>query len=841
MRYLFKRRTIHLSVLIYLLVLFNTSIITWAQNPTGTVVIDLIHSKHLENNFGEIPTREVSVYLPPGYRNTDQRYPVIYFLHGFMADHKILEGMTGILDFALDTRKIRPFIMVLPNQKTTYDGSFYSNSGVFGDWEDFSTYDLVEYMDKNYRTLARKESRGITGHSMGGYGAIKIAMHHPEIFSCVYALSPGALAIVREYGPNSDTYKELSTIETEEELGKTYFGKVVIAFAKSWSPNPENPSFFCNIPFQYRGEELIVKKDVLKKWYANMPFYMIDDNLDNLRKLKAIKLDWGRNAGERFTIQCSMFSQRLENAGVKHFAEEYIGTHVDGIYTKEGRIPNQMLPFFDSHLDFKLYFNVVWDVVENVKKKLSKDREFRNRVNELSKKLINSQTETLLFFSGHAFAKGASINLLIGRVAERYLYTIGGRRGGRSVADAAINVLSNRPEVWEQLLDISLKDMDPWEDPARTLDILILKGNAIAESIMDTLGREKTGRLLSALREKHKGQSYTYDDILAADKVLGYNLEQLMGNWIDNTKLPGFVVQSNDVYRLPDGSDGNPRYQILIFVRNDEPASGVFRFRFFYPPERQGGGQRETLGVNSEPVYMAGKSAVRFGTVVSEPPYFIFLVPYLSLNRVMFYIPFSLYDPEKMEEKEPVDGLEEFPWSLPKEDFIIVDDLDPGFKVLEGEQRYGLRLNSRGTGSEETDQGLPVESSNTWSRKTTTTNWGKYRRTMAMINAGKGDNKAVFTTHIPHAGLWDLELHLPNNYFRGSKLGTWNLVVKDSNGDPHEIQFDFSAATFIDWNLVSTLDLPEGETSVTLFDKTDGDFVIADAIRWSPLEKNEGK
>ncbi len=200
--------------------------------------------------------------------------------------------------------------------------------------------------------MPNKNSRGITGHSMGGYGALKIAMHYPEIFSSVYALSPGALAIVREYGPNSNTYKELSTIKTVEGLSKTYFGKVIIAFAKSWSANPNNPPFFCDIPFEYKNDELVVNQNVLQKWYANMPVHMIDKNLGNLKKLKAIKFDWGRNAGDRFIIQCSMFSQRLENVGIKHFAEEYIGTHTNGIYTKEGRIPNQMLPFFDFYLDF---------------------------------------------------------------------------------------------------------------------------------------------------------------------------------------------------------------------------------------------------------------------------------------------------------------------------------------------------------------------------------------------------------------------------------------------------------------------------------------------------------
>ena len=326
---------------------------SFAQIQKGSVVTETIYSKNLENKFGENPNRAVSVYLPPGYESSSQRYPVIYFLHGFMGDNKMLNFMAPLLDFGISTQKIRPFILVIPDQKTSYDGSFYSNSEVFGNWEDFTAFDLVNYVDSNYRTLATKESRGITGHSMGGYGALKIAMHHPDIFSSVYALSPGALTIVREYGPNSETYKELSTLQTMEEVNKTYFGKVIVAFGRSWSSNPNKAPFYCDLPFEYQGENLIVHPEVLEKWYANMPMHMIDDHLENLKKLKAIKLDWGRNAGDRFTQMCEMFSQRLENVGIKHFAEEYIGTHTSAIYTEDGRIPQQMLPFFDFYLEFE--------------------------------------------------------------------------------------------------------------------------------------------------------------------------------------------------------------------------------------------------------------------------------------------------------------------------------------------------------------------------------------------------------------------------------------------------------------------------------------------------------
>ncbi len=324
----------------------------FTQSSKGEVITDTIYSKNLKNDYGENPNRAVSVYLPPNYNDSKQRYPVIYFLHGFTGDNKIMDYIKDLLDYAIQTKKIRPFIFVVSDQKTTYDGSFYTNSELFGNWEDFTVYDVVSYVDKNFRTIAKRESRGITGHSMGGAGALKIAMHHPEIFSSVYALNPGALAIAREYGPNSSTYKDFAAAKTLEDLNKTYFGKVILAFARSWSPNPDKAPFYCDVPFEYKDDQLVVNKDILNKWYKNMPFYMVDDYLDNLKKLKAIKLDWGRNAGDRFSIQCKMFSQKLENLGIKHFAEEYIGTHVNNIYTKDGRIPNEMLPFFNDYLDF---------------------------------------------------------------------------------------------------------------------------------------------------------------------------------------------------------------------------------------------------------------------------------------------------------------------------------------------------------------------------------------------------------------------------------------------------------------------------------------------------------
>lgn len=323
------------------------------QDIKGTVVSRVISALSLQNTGGENPNRKISVYLPPGYEQSKQRYPVIYYLHGFLDNDSIRPNMKAMLDMAVIKNKIRPYILVIADNYTLYSGSFYSNSSLTGNWSDFEAKELVTYMDKNFRTIPTREARGIGGHSMGGYGALKIAMLYPDIFSSVYAMSPGLLAFVKEFGPNSDSYKQLAAIKTKEELDKTYYPRVIAACARAWSPNPNKAPFYFDLPFNYVGDSLIVDTAVYAKWRDNMPLYMIDKYAVNLKRLKAIKLDWGRNDSPRFPVQCGMYSQELENHGIEHYAEEYIGTHGNKIWTTDGRVLNEMLPFFNDYLQFE--------------------------------------------------------------------------------------------------------------------------------------------------------------------------------------------------------------------------------------------------------------------------------------------------------------------------------------------------------------------------------------------------------------------------------------------------------------------------------------------------------
>ncbi len=346
-----------LSILFVFVLLGN---IILAQYPSGKIVVDRLYSAALENPGGENPTRRVTIYLPPGYEDSKSRYPVIYYLHGFTWSDSLQIAVTHfdkLLDKAIATGKIKPVIVVMPDQHTLFRGSWYTNSSFTGNWSDFTGIDLVNFIDKKYRTIPEWESRGIAGHSMGGQGAIRMGMLFPDVFSSVYALSPATLGIVKDIGIRSPAYRRIQQIQTREELitgWSEFYPNAIVAMGRAYSPNPDKPPFYADLPFSYQNDSLIVDDEVLELWTSKSVIGMVEGNIDNLRKLKALKLDWGRNEGNlHIPVTCKILSQKLENLGIDHYAEEYIGNHSNKLWTDDGRALNDMLPFFDRYMEFE--------------------------------------------------------------------------------------------------------------------------------------------------------------------------------------------------------------------------------------------------------------------------------------------------------------------------------------------------------------------------------------------------------------------------------------------------------------------------------------------------------
>jgi enterochelin esterase-like enzyme len=303
-----------------------------------------VHGVSLEGNLeGDSPDRDVIVYLPPNYnKDKARRYPVLYALHGYSISNEkwtteIHTPQTIEGAFATGSREM---IVVLANAQTKHNGSMYSNSATTGNWEDFISRDLVAYIDSHYRTLAKPESRGIAGHSMGGYGTSRIAMRHPDVFSVFYAMSPCCMS-AREAPPLEMAKKVEAAKAAGVASDSDFMTRATFAAAAAWSPNPKDPPLYLDLP----TKDGVPQPAILAKWAANAPLAMVDQYIANLRRYKAIALDVGDLDGLK--TDTAELHRILDSYGIANSFELYSGDHVSAV---ADRWQNHVMPFFSKNL-----------------------------------------------------------------------------------------------------------------------------------------------------------------------------------------------------------------------------------------------------------------------------------------------------------------------------------------------------------------------------------------------------------------------------------------------------------------------------------------------------------
>jgi enterochelin esterase-like enzyme len=307
-----------------------------------------VHGAALEGNLeGDTVDRDVFVFLPPSYsKDKHRRYPVVYALHGYSIGaeqwtHEIHVPQTIEGAFVQGAKEM---IVVLPDSKTVHNGSMYSSSATTGDFEKFISHDVVAYIDAHYRTIPDRMSRGLVGHSMGGYGATRIGMKHSDVFGSLYIMSPCCLSARPVGPPNPELEKTLESVKTPEDSAKLpFFARAQLASAAAWSPDPKNPPLYLDLPVK----DGVPQPDILAKWAANAPLAFIDQYIGNLREYHAIAMDVGDKDGLR--VDTAKLHEVLDNYGIANDFEIYPGTHTSAV---ADRFQNHVLPFFSKNLCF---------------------------------------------------------------------------------------------------------------------------------------------------------------------------------------------------------------------------------------------------------------------------------------------------------------------------------------------------------------------------------------------------------------------------------------------------------------------------------------------------------
>lgn len=307
-----------------------------------------VHAPSIEGNLeGESADRDVLVVLPPSYATAPKRrYPVLYALHGYSigADQWTKEIHVPQTIEGAFAKGAHEMILVFPDSKTIHNGSMYSSSITTGDFETFIARDLIRYIDAHYRTIPDRLSRGLAGHSMGGYGTARIGIKHSDMFGAIYMMSPCCLS-ARMAGPiDPQAAAALEAIKSPAESADLPFLlRAQLATAAAWSPNPKNPPLYLDLPT--KGG--VIQPDVLARWAANAPLAFVDQYIANLRQYRAVAIDVGDQDGLK--VDAAKLHEILDSYGIANSFQIYPGTHVSNVAF---RFQDFVIPFFSEHLVF---------------------------------------------------------------------------------------------------------------------------------------------------------------------------------------------------------------------------------------------------------------------------------------------------------------------------------------------------------------------------------------------------------------------------------------------------------------------------------------------------------
>lgn len=311
------------------------------------------------NRNGSDPVRRMLVYLPAGYDpSSSQRYPVIYFLpnpfeasYRYDFDHRDAQGL---FDRAIEGGVIKPFILVTVDMNTPLGSSWYVNSPVTGNWEDFMLQELVPYIDANFKTLSNRDSRGIAGIFIGGYGAIRLGMRYPDVFGSVYAMHPVGTGTGVGVSMTIPKWDILSNAKSMDDIKKDVGTRIFTTMFQAHLPNPAKPPLFIDLLARQENDRLIIDAKLMDRFRNN--FYletMIPQYADNLNSLRGFKFDWTRNDANFDHVYANQaFTRKLNEFGVAHGAEEYTGPFDESNWGTDGRIYTEVLPFFQKHVVF---------------------------------------------------------------------------------------------------------------------------------------------------------------------------------------------------------------------------------------------------------------------------------------------------------------------------------------------------------------------------------------------------------------------------------------------------------------------------------------------------------
>ena len=338
-------------------VLMGPGLLRAADGSSQVMLRELRGESLVHSLIGTNPVRKLAVYLPAGYEGSAKRYPVVYYLPSpgeFKAEF-YERDVRAVLDRAIKAGTIGDVVLVAVDMATPFGCSWYVNSPVTGNWEDFMIREVEPYVDANFRTLPSRDSRGIAGDFMGGYGAIRFGMTHPEVFGSVYALHPVGTGSGIYTMYSRPDWEKFASVKSGDELKDVPYGSIFLSIFQASVPNVTKAPLYIDMQARKVGDTLQIDSAVTERLRDNFLLEtMIGKYADNLKSLRGLRFDWARNDGNHDHVYSNQaFTHKLNEFGIVHEAEEYNGVWGSGNWGVDGRVATEVLPFFARTLVFE--------------------------------------------------------------------------------------------------------------------------------------------------------------------------------------------------------------------------------------------------------------------------------------------------------------------------------------------------------------------------------------------------------------------------------------------------------------------------------------------------------
>ncbi|MEO7991203.1 MAG: alpha/beta hydrolase-fold protein [Chryseolinea sp.] len=327
--------------------------------PKGTVVTETITSEILkENQVGLDLVRTIKIYLPPGYSASGKSYPVIYYCHSiFQNPDKVLADgkLISLLEKGFGSGIAKEMILVIADYSSQTTGSLYENSTTTGRWIDYTTDEVIPFIDSHFRTLRQTESRALVGEMMGGRGVFQLAISHPEKFSVAYAMNPVGTAAGFLPMSTYPNWQKIHNAKSFADLKDEHISQIFVTMSQAFLPNPNRPPFFCDFLMEMQeGKPVLQAKNATILRNGFLIDHILDRYPTNLLTLRGLAFDWSRyDPIQDHVYGSKALSYKLESLGINHEAEEYRGVYWEENWNENGRFYSRVLPFIERNLVFE--------------------------------------------------------------------------------------------------------------------------------------------------------------------------------------------------------------------------------------------------------------------------------------------------------------------------------------------------------------------------------------------------------------------------------------------------------------------------------------------------------